>query len=121
MQLDREALRTACFAAARNTMWERRPIDLSSIEDVANRFLSIAEFHEEFVAGQGRDPNLIVRATEYLAHTHAIPPMSDDTSWFENMLAVLVELACPNSGGDPDLEAFYVDIEKGISVSRSDY
>ncbi|MEZ4219066.1 MAG: hypothetical protein R3E88_21555 [Myxococcota bacterium] len=121
VKLDREALRAACFAAARNTMWERRPVDVSSIEDVANRFFSIAENHEEFVAGQERDPNLIVRAVQYLAHTHAIPPMRSDTSWFQDMLAVLVELACPNCGATPDLETFFRDIEEGIAVSRSDY
>jgi hypothetical protein len=121
MKLDPGALRAACFAAARNTMWEQRPVDLNSIAEVAGRFFSIAADHEDFVVGQQRDPGLIVRAVEYLAHTHAIPPMRDDTSWFQDMLAVLIELACPNSRAIPDFEAFFRDIEAGMDVSRRDY
>jgi hypothetical protein len=68
-----------------------------------------------------RDPNLIVRAVQYLALTHAIPPMRDDTSWFQDMLAVLIELACPNCGATPELEPFFRDVERGIAVSRSDF
>ena len=49
----------------------------------------------QFVDGQGRNPNLIVRAVRYLGGSHAIPPMRGDTRWFEEMLAALIELACP--------------------------
>lgn len=121
MKLDRSALRTACFAAARNVMWARRPIDVASIDAVAQQFLAIAEAHEEFVESQGRDPNLIVRAARYLAETHAIPPMRESTSWFHDMLAVLIELACPNSAGAPAHEPLYRDIEQGLAVARGDH
>lgn len=68
------------------------------------------------MAALDRDPNLIIRAVLYLPHTHAIPPMRDDTSWFQDMLAVSVELACPHCGTTADLKAFFGDLEEGIAV-----
>lgn len=121
MKLNRDELRSACYEVATNTMWERRPVDVESIQAVAAKFVKIAEFHEEFVVGQRRDPNLIVRSVRYLNHVHAMPPMRDDTQWFDDMLQVLIELACPNTGASRDQELFYQDIEKGISESRADY
>src|SRR5437763_15709436 len=97
MELDRTALRNACRDVARTTMWDTQPVDVTAIETLADRFLTIALDHQDFVFGQGRDPNLITRAVRYLAHSLAIPPMKDDTQWFEDMLAALIELACPNT------------------------
>jgi hypothetical protein len=119
--LDQSRLRAACFEVARTTLWSRRPTDVLAIQSLADTFFARAVEYEEFVSGQERDPNLITRAVEYLGHTHAIPPMRDDASWFGDMLAVLIELACPNCGAESSAEDFYQDIEFGISVSRSDY
>jgi len=94
---------------------------VDAIAEVAKRFFDIAIEHEEFVVGQERDPNLITRAVAYLAHTHAIPPMRDDTRWFSDMLGVLLELACPNMGVPQEFDRFYKDIEDGIANSRSDF
>jgi len=47
--------------------------------------------------------------------------MRDDTSWFLDMFAVLIELACPNCSGAEDLEPFLRDLEEGMATSRSDY
>lgn len=121
MKLDRDELKAACYAVATNTMWEQRPVDVDAIQTVAAKFVEIAKFHEQFVVEQGRDPNLIVRAVRYLDHVHAMPPMRDDTRWFDDMLQVLVELACPNTGASRDQELFYQDIEEGIAQSRADY
>ena len=121
MKLNRDELKAACYEVATNTMWDRRPVDVDSIQAVAAKFFEIAEFHEEFVTGQGRDPNLIIRAVRYLNHVHAMPPMRDDTRWFDDMLQVLVELACPNTGASRDQELFYQDIEQGIAESRANY
>jgi hypothetical protein len=121
MKLDREELKSACYGVATNTMWAQRPVDVASIEAVAAEFFKIAADQEEFVRGQDRDPNLIVRAVWYLNHSHAMPPMRDDTQWFYDMLQVLVELACPNTGASPDLEPFFRDVEQGIATSRADY
>lgn len=121
MPLDRESLFNACYAVARQTKWERRPVDVEYIADLAREFLRIAEQHEEFVTGQQRDPELITRAVAYLASVHAIPPMRDDTRWFEDMLAALIELACPNSIVGREEESFFRDIEEGIATARSRY
>jgi hypothetical protein len=121
MKLNRKRLKAACHKVAKTTMWAQQPIDAALIEALAERFLKIAEHHEPFIVEQGRDPNLITRAVHYLAYSHAMPPMNDDTNWFSDMLDVLVELACPNSIGSRRLELFYRDIEEGIAESRSHY
>jgi hypothetical protein len=119
--LDREALKAACFDVARTTMWDRRPIDVASIDAVAGSCFSIALDYLDFVQGQSRDPNLVTRAVMYLSRIHAIPPMRSDTTWFSDMLAVLIELACPNAQGAAESESFYRDIEEGIAVSRGQF
>ena len=121
MKLDRDELKAACYEVATNTMWERRPIDVEAIQAVAAEFVKTAEFHEEFVIGQGRDPNSIIWAVRYLNYVHAMPPMRDDTRWFDDMLQVLVELVCPNSVGSRELEPFFQDIEQGIANYRTGY
>lgn len=119
--LDRQALWDACYEVARRTMWERRPVDAASITALAGEFARIGQEHEEFIVAHNRDPNLIVRAIEYLAGSHAIPPMRDDTRWFSDMLAALVELACPNAILSREQDQFLRDIEHGIATSRSRY
>ncbi|MGH7788569.1 MAG: hypothetical protein ACRERC_16990 [Candidatus Binatia bacterium] len=121
MLLDRESLFQACYEVARQTMSERRPIDADHITALARQFAEIAAGHEEFVVGQGCDPELITRAVVYLASAHAIPPMRDDTGWFAHMLAALVELACPNTIVGCEQELFFRDIEAGIATARSRY
>lgn len=121
MKLDRDELAAACNEVASNTMWDLRPVDVDSIEAVAAKFFEIAESREQFVTEEGRDPNLIIRAVRYLNHVHAMPPMRSDTQWFDDMLQVVIELACPNEEASPHLEAFFKDIETGIAQSRADY
>jgi hypothetical protein len=121
MKLDHDELKAACYEVATNTMWDRRPVDVDSIQAVSAKFVEIAEFHEQFVTGQGRDPNLIIRAVRYLNHVHAMPPMRDDTRWFNDMLQVLIELACPSEEASADLEGFFEDIETGMAQSRAYY
>ena len=93
----------------------------AAIDAVAAKFFSIALYYGDFVHGQDRDPNLIARAVAHLGRIHAIPPMRGDTMWFSNMLAVLIELACPNALGSKESEPFYRDIEAGIAVSRGGF
>jgi hypothetical protein len=119
--LDSEALKTACFLLAKNTKWERRPVGVHSIKRLANQFFEIAKDYEEFVSGQERDPNLITRAVLYLSNVHAVPTMQENTVWFSSMMDVLIELACPNTQSPLETEAFYKDIEEGISESRNGF
>ena len=120
MQLDFEALRDACFSAARGTLWDVRPTDVARIQELTDSFLSIAMSHVGRITEQGRDPNLLVRAVRYLAHTHAIPAMHDCREWFIFMLAALVELACPTKTGNGDPAGFFADVEEGITLARGD-
>src|SRR5687768_7763585 len=121
MKLNRDELEAACYDVGTNTMWDLRPIDVESIQALAANFVKIAESHEKFIVEQGRDPNLIVRAVRYLNHVHAMPPLKDDTRWFEEMLQVLIELACPSEEAAADLEMFFRDIEKGVFQARAAY
>lgn len=119
--LDEEALKAACFLVAKTTKWDRRPIGVQAIERLANQFFEIAKDYEEFVSEQGRDPNLITRATLYLANVMAIPPMQENTLWFRCMMDVLVELACPNLQPPPETELFFQDLETGMNESRAGF
>lgn len=119
--MDEEALKTACFLVAKTTKWKRKPQGVESIQHLANQFFEIAKDYEEFVCGQGRDPNLITRAVLYLANVHAIPPMQENTEWFKNMMDILIELACPNTQPALENEMFYKDIEAGISNARAGF
>ena len=121
MELNRDELKAACYEVATNTMWDLRPVDVDSIQAVAAKFFQIAESHGQFVTEQGRDPNLLIRAVRYLNHVHAMPPMRDDTRWFDDMLQVLIGLACPDEEASAELEAFFQDIEQGIAQSCADY
>lgn len=114
IELDRGELMAACNEVARSTMWDLRPVDVTSIQAVADEFYEIALTHLDLLVQEGRDPNLITRAVKYLARSHAIPPMREDTRWFSDMLTALIELACPTCSSDPDSHAFLRDIEEGI-------
>jgi hypothetical protein len=119
MELNSEALHAACVEIARSTLW-KPPEEVQSteneIEALAQEYYRHALNHVEFITEQGCDPNLLVRAARYLAHTHAIPPMRDDTGWFLDMLDVLVELACPNTGLPQKGKAFITDLRRGLST-----
>ena len=47
---------------------------------------------------------------------YALPPMGKDTEWFSDMLGVLIELACPNTGLPPKGKAFITDLRRGLSA-----
>ncbi|HEV2100063.1 MAG TPA: hypothetical protein VGR45_14220 [Stellaceae bacterium] len=121
MELDKDALNAACFSLAQSNKWERRPIDVASIEILAKRLVDISSDHISYLEGQGRDPNIIVRAIRYIEHHNDIGPHGDRTDWFFYVLQALIELACPNTASTIECEAFYHDIEDGISEARADY
>ncbi len=121
--LDRPELKRACFELAAQVLQERRPIDVTEIQGLADRYFEIAAAShvEEFILGQDRDPNLVFHIVNYLGKRHAIPPVGHDTTWFQEMFDCLVELACPNCGGTEEDEEFFREIEKGIATCRADY
>lgn len=119
VDLDHEALRDACFEAARKTLEDARPMDVARINRLADRIYHHAWEHVSRINKQGRDPNILVRAVRYLAHTHAIQPMHDSTEWFFFMLRTLIELACPERQQNKETEAVFTDIEEGMARARS--
>ncbi len=118
MKPDFDALHEACFAAARGAMWDVRPTDVTKIKDLADSFFSIAMSQLNRTRERGCDPDILVRAVAYIANTHAIPPMHDSKEWFIFMLALLMELTCPECNQNKESVAIFSDIEKGISFVR---
>ena len=119
MELNIEALHAACLGVARETLWKSKGEKKSTVKEIeahAAKLQVVALHHLEFIAEQGRDPNILVRAVRYLAHTHAIPPMRGDTGWYTDMLEVLIELACPNTDLPPKGKDFVADLRKGLSA-----
>ena len=118
MDLDHEALRAACFEAARKTMEDARPTDVEKIRRLGDTFYHFAREHVLRMRKQGRDPDILVRAVAYLARTHAIVQMHDSTEWIFFMLRALVELSCPERKQSEETIAFFGDIEEGIRLAR---
>jgi hypothetical protein len=73
--MDRDNILDACYSVARNTMWDRRPVDTADITRVADALAAIAREKKHEVAARDGDPDVVVRAVRYLARAHAIPPM----------------------------------------------
>ncbi|ADL55239.1 hypothetical protein [Gallionella capsiferriformans] len=121
MELDNNALIAACYEVARSIRWKDNQVDEVIAKAYVELYFKVAIQHVEFLTGQGQDPNIIVRAVHYIAHTHSIPPMEGDIKGFSTMLEVLIELACPNSVFYQDYENFFKDIEEGIRIARRDY
>jgi len=119
--LDRDRLKLACLEVARSIAWRNNPVDDVLATSFAEVLANEALFHEEYLNGQDRDPNIITWAVSYLAHAHAVPPSGADLAWFREGLSVLVELACPNTGGRREDERLYREIEAGIQSARDDY
>lgn len=118
--LDHDRLRLACLEVARNIAWRGSPVDEVLAKSFAEILLKESLFHEEFLLGQERDPNIITWAVSYLAHAHAIPPMGTDIAWFREGLSVVIELCCPNSAGRREDERLYREIEIGLGLARGD-
>ncbi len=116
--LDRDRLRLACLEVARKIAWHGSPVDEVLAKSFAEILLNEAAFHESFLIGQERDPNIITHAVSYLAYVHAIPSMGTDLGWFRDGLAILIELCCPNTGGRLEDERLYKEIELGLMISR---
>lgn len=119
-KLDTEALNIACFSLAKSSKWEKGPVDVDTINALAKAFAQSAEGHADYLQGQQRDPNIVIRAIRYIEHHHG-EPWGDQTYWFDTMLQVLIEVACPNAQATSASELFYRDLEEGIRQARTDF
>ena len=108
-------LQAACYEVARTTMWDRRPVDVDDIRRVAESFYREAKDQVDYLERMNYPPVFVVRAVRYLGSTHAIPPMRDDVHWFHDMLSLLVELACPNSGSSSRDVMFYRELVHSLT------
>lgn len=118
--MNTDPLDAACFLIARTTLWDRRPVDVAAIADVAAKLTTIARDQQEYVEDIDGDPEFVVRAVQYLARTHAIPPMRDGTSWFHDMLEVLVQLVYPNQLPDTIDRVFFANLGTALSTRATE-
>lgn len=111
-------LEQACLELALAIKIVKEPISSDEARGLAVRFVAIAQ---EFVfAPLEIDRPLVARAVRYLAQVHAIPPMGDDTQWFSNMLAAVLEIARPNTEVSEENTEFLRDMRQGIGQSLGD-
>lgn len=113
-------LLSACKLVARTVLWRNGAESTDVVETLARKYLAIAERHQDFVRQRRESDDVIEFAVRYVAGVHAIPPVGTDTQWFENTLAVIIELAVPNSGVDVEAAKLLPCIQAGIRESLAD-
>ena len=115
--LDKSALRRACYELAHDVLgaaFRDVVVDPEQCARVAESYLTDAMFHHEYLVDRGRDPNLLIAAVKFV-HIHlAMPPLADHPRWFDHMLGVVIEIACPNTSGPPESVPFYNELKRGI-------
>lgn len=123
--LDIKALHDACRTVAKSTLWQTpEPRDISDIidsdqiEGTVQAYYAEAEHRAVELADNGHDPNFVTRAVLYLAREHAIPPMKEDTRWFQEALDVLVRLIAPITVPDKSMRVFMKDLERAARRYR---
>lgn len=116
MKLNQVELKSVCDEIAESVFSQHEIAEVISIQKFSETLFSLAVEQEDFVIGQGRDPNLILRAVKYLRDAHLMPKSNED--WFYYSLLTLVELACPNSALTDDMNEFLNDVEEGIENIR---
>jgi len=110
----------SCKTVAREVLWRNGAASSDVVETLAQKFLAIAQEHQDFVRQQRESDDVIAHAVRYIAHVHAIPPAGTDTAWFRQTLSVLMELAVPNAGLTEDTARLLPCIQQGIRESLSD-
>lgn len=116
-----ERLMAICRKMVEHTMWNTPDpqslndiIDSSEREYVAHKYYDAAINELEFLKAGNDDPEILIRAVQYLSW-HAIPPMHDSIHWFREGLHILLELACPSVGGRAPI---FEDIKRGMALSE---
>lgn len=110
----------ACKAVAREVLWRNGAASSDVVETLAQKFLAIAEDHQDFVRRQRENDDVIAFAVQYIAHVHAIPPSGTDTEWFRLTLATLMEVAVPNTGLNEEAARLLPCLQEGIRDSLAD-
>ena len=115
MDKEQEKLKEACFLVARTTMWERKPVDTSSIQAHADRLFKEAMMEYDLVSELGGTIPMTTRAVHYINQAQAMPPIGENVLWFSTVFGVLLEVAFPNSGLKGQAREFLLDMQNGIS------
>ena len=115
-----EKLKLACFRLAKDTLWKKGPVDTDLITTHADNLFKIASDNIEVYHVLGLSVEITRRAIDYLRQVHAIPPMENDTIWFQNMLDAILSIACSNHRLEGDGRDFLKDLLYGIIESLFD-
>ncbi|MDH7479834.1 MAG: hypothetical protein QHH02_07480 [Syntrophomonadaceae bacterium] len=118
MDFDKEGLWRACYNIACDKAREGRPVDVKLIRRLADVLFMDAIFYRDYLEKTGQDPNMLVRAVQYLAHSHSNPYLNDDQrliSWFSNSLDILMELVSPSVEATRESIQFLKDVLAGVS------
>lgn len=113
--MDEKELPTACAYLARQVLYGNGSESKDVVETLAEKFLAICEQHQDHVRQNRESDDVIENSVWYLADVHAIPPMGTSTTWFSEALAVLVELAVPNSILSASSARVMPQIQEGIA------
>ncbi|GGC09149.1 hypothetical protein GCM10007205_17880 [Oxalicibacterium flavum] len=119
MTKDSPNLFDSCKAVARQVLLKNGKTSNDVIETLAEKFLAIAETHQDFIRRQRESDDVIAYAVQYIADVHAILPMGTDTAWFTTTLATLLELAVPNSAVTDEAAPLLPCIQQGIREALS--
>lgn len=125
--LDRSALEAACRRVCDGTI--RIPdapenlddiVTTQEVEELLEGYLHFATGFADTVERTGDDPNLIVRAVDYIAYRVAIPAFGQDVLWFRNCLWVLAQLASPEMFALPvESFPFHDDLARGLARAQA--
>ena len=112
--LNERALNEACRAFAHRALAQGTLVDVSRIEALAQQCVEVAAEGVNAAVEAGRDPNLVVRAVQFLCTCDSLPPNAGTPLKFYEMLSALMELACPTKAVASSNAAFFADIDFGF-------
>jgi hypothetical protein len=105
-----------CRALARETKLRHFPdwsdYDLAECEQF---YYSNAELHADRLHQAGEDEHIVTRAVRYLMRQ---PVPVAFVPWFRERLAVLLDIACPESASPVCGEPFFHDLARGMNLAN---
>lgn len=124
--LDLVALEAACREVSQGVLWiPDQPENMDDIvttrevEELIEGYMHFSTGFAESLELAGDDPNMVVRAVQFMARRVAIPAFGQDVLWFRNVLGVLLHLASPEMFGMPASHyPFHEDLARGLAASK---
>ncbi|WP_313818687.1 hypothetical protein [Cupriavidus sp.] len=103
----------ACVRFVRQVLWGDVAGTSDILQTITADLSKIAAHYAEYAIERRGDAGVIERAIAYMASIHDGPWRGKE--WFDTTLAVLTELAIPNTGLENDGAAFLLDVRRGVS------